>query len=208
MSLCCIGGVCIPYTALLPLAAWCCRWVITKLGLAQYLPASITALLNVPVKGKEASSSVSSASCCITAPTSRSSTGLSDCCDNKDGLGLVRSIESPEEWKVVLEGKSSKNINNNTAVVVVVAKFTADWCRPCQALQPTVEQLAQDYSSAATFVSVNVDEVDQVAAEYSVAILPTILILKDGVQVDRYTGSNAAIITELVRVHCSNKKTE
>lgn len=88
-------------------------------------------------------------------------------------------MQSPEEWKQFLA-------SNQT----VVAKFTATWCRPCKAIQPTYELLASDYESTA-FCTIDVDELDEVAASLQVAMMPTFCIFRAGT-VERYAGSSEA----------------
>lgn len=67
----------------------------------------------------------------------------------------------------------------------VVADFYADWCGPCKAIAPSYEKLAEKYSVPGylAFAKVNVDNVQQVAAQYSVTAMPTFMFFKEGKQV-------------------------
>lgn len=67
----------------------------------------------------------------------------------------------------------------------VVADFYADWCGPCKAIAPSYEQLAKKHSlpDYLAFTKVNVDNVQQVAAEYGVSAMPTFMFFKNGKQV-------------------------
>jgi thioredoxin 1 len=72
---------------------------------------------------------------------------------------------------------------------LVVIDCWAAWCYPCRLIAPVVEELAGEYGSAALFAKLNVDENPLTAAVYGVQSIPTILIIKDGVEVDRIVGA-------------------
>ncbi len=61
---------------------------------------------------------------------------------------------------------------------VVLVDFYADWCGPCKMLEPTVEALAE--STEATVLKVDVDRLQQLASEYNVRGVPTLLVFSEG----------------------------
>jgi thioredoxin 1 len=63
--------------------------------------------------------------------------------------------------------------------VPVLVDFYADWCRPCQLLTPTLEQLARETPDA-KIVKVNVDESPQLAGHFGVSSIPALMVFKDG----------------------------
>jgi thioredoxin 1 len=69
---------------------------------------------------------------------------------------------------------------------VVLADFYADWCGPCQMLEPIVETLAADTS--ATVAKVDVDANQPLAAAYGVQGVPTLVLFADGEQVKKVVG--------------------
>ena len=87
----------------------------------------------------------------------------------------------------------------------VVVKFTATWCRPCKAIQPTYALLASDYGTAA-FCSIDVDELDEVAASLQVAMMPTFCVFQGGAVVERYAGSSEdqlrAFLAKHLQAYC------
>ena len=66
----------------------------------------------------------------------------------------------------------------------VLVDFNASWCPPCQALHPILEELANDYK----IVAVDIDDQDELAAEYEVSGIPCLVLFKDGEEVDRRVG--------------------
>ena len=70
----------------------------------------------------------------------------------------------------------------------VVVDFWAPWCGPCKMLGPTIEELATTYSGRARVGKVNIDDNQQVASEYGVSAIPTVIIFKGGQIVERFVG--------------------
>ncbi|NMA61131.1 MAG: thioredoxin [Firmicutes bacterium] len=71
---------------------------------------------------------------------------------------------------------------------VVFVDFWAPWCGPCRMLGPIVEQLATDYEGKARIAKLNVDDNQSSARKYGVMSIPTMIIFKDGQEVDRLVG--------------------
>ena len=66
--------------------------------------------------------------------------------------------------------------------------FSAVWCGPCQILAPVMEKLAEQYDGKAVVAKVDVDEQRELAIQYRVMSVPTVIFLKDGKEVDRKIG--------------------
>jgi thioredoxin 1 len=64
----------------------------------------------------------------------------------------------------------------------------APWCGPCQALTPTIEKLAEEYSGKILVGKLNVDENPKTAECFQIFSIPTMLIMKNGREVDRIVG--------------------
>ena len=62
----------------------------------------------------------------------------------------------------------------------VVIDFWATWCGPCQKMGPLIEALAEDYDGKAIVGKCNVDEEDELAVQFGVRSIPTVVFLKDG----------------------------
>ncbi|APD50603.1 thioredoxin [Francisella hispaniensis] len=74
--------------------------------------------------------------------------------------------------------------NTNKAVLV---DFYADWCGPCKTLAPILDQLSKNYTKA-VIVKVNVDENQNLAAKFAIRSIPTLIIFKNGKQVETLMG--------------------
>jgi thioredoxin 1 len=71
----------------------------------------------------------------------------------------------------------------------VLVDFWAEWCPPCRMLAPTFERLAEDYGHEISFVKVNVDELPEVASQYGIQSIPTLLLLREGQVVEELVGA-------------------
>ena len=71
----------------------------------------------------------------------------------------------------------------------VVVDFWAPWCRPCEAAERTLRELAEEHAGRLELVRVNVDENPVVAARYGVLALPTVILFHDGEPHDPVAGA-------------------
>ncbi|EFX05982.1 thioredoxin-like protein [Grosmannia clavigera kw1407] len=104
----------------------------------------------------------------------------------------VTHIESQAQFKDLL--KSTK---------YVIADFTATWCGPCKAISPFYEKLATQHAKKGklAFTKIDVDDLAEIAEEYSVTSMPTFLFFADGElssDFSKVLGTNPKILTERV----------
>jgi thioredoxin 1 len=71
----------------------------------------------------------------------------------------------------------------------VLVDFWAEWCPPCRLLAPTFERLAANYGHEVSFAKVNVDELPEVASQYGIRSIPTLLLFRDGEVVEELVGA-------------------
>lgn len=72
---------------------------------------------------------------------------------------------------------------------VVVADFWAEWCGPCRMVGPFIEQLAQEYEGKAAIGKIDIEENDDLATQYAIRNIPTVLFFKNGQVVDKMVGA-------------------
>ena len=82
---------------------------------------------------------------------------------------------------------------------VVLIDFYADWCGPCKALHPTLEQLASEFDQKAVIAKVNVDQNSELSSAFGVRSIPALFYFKNGELVGKQVGlqSQTAIAQQL-----------
>ena len=71
----------------------------------------------------------------------------------------------------------------------VLVDFWAEWCGPCRAIAPIIEELALELQGKMKVAKVNVDEAQDLAGNYNVMSIPTLLIFKNGQPVEQVVGA-------------------
>jgi thioredoxin 1 len=72
---------------------------------------------------------------------------------------------------------------------LTVVDFWAEWCGPCRAIGPVIEELSKEYAGKVNVGKVNVDENPQVSMNYGITSIPAILFIKNGQVVDKLVGA-------------------
>ncbi len=107
---------------------------------------------------------------------------------NEGDVGMVMDVDERGFDEAVL--KSS---------VPVVVDFWAEWCMPCGMLAPIFKELAKEYAGKLKFVKVNVDDNPVLAARYGVQGIPTLVIFRNGKEVERVVGAYPkAVLNEIL----------
>jgi len=72
---------------------------------------------------------------------------------------------------------------------LLMVDFWAEWCAPCRAIAPTLDELARESAGKVSLAKVNIDEHPSLAARYGIRSIPTILFIKNGEVVDQVIGA-------------------
>ena len=91
--------------------------------------------------------------------------------------GRVRDVTETEFEDVILQAEQP-----------VLVDFWAPWCGPCRAMAPVLDEVAEHYGKNAILLKFNVDVDPNVAVRYKVRGIPTMILFKDGKEVDRIVG--------------------
>lgn len=86
----------------------------------------------------------------------------------------------------ITDSNFEQNASSNSAMVL---DFWAQWCGPCKALAPTIDELSKAYEGKVLIGKVDVDENPELTEKFGIRNIPTILFFKDGEQVDKAVGA-------------------
>ena len=94
-------------------------------------------------------------------------------------------MASPNILVLTQENFSSEVLQSMTPVLV---DFWAEWCGPCKMIAPILEELADEYEGRLKITKINIDEQQQLAAEYGIRAIPTLLLFDKGQVADQIVG--------------------
>lgn len=136
--------------------------------------------------------------------------GIKVLLDNQDKnfvqsqINTQNSINNETEQNNIKENVLEVNSENFEVEVLnsdrtVLIDFYADWCGPCKVLSPIINELANENDSV-KFVKINIDEEQIIANKYGVMSIPTLVVIKDGEELNRSVGIiSKTEITDMVK---------
>lgn len=91
--------------------------------------------------------------------------------------------------KTVAVGDSDFKAQVLDSEKLVMVDFWAPWCGPCRAVAPVLEEIAGEYADKVVVAKVNTDEDNQYAMQFGIMAIPTMILFKNGQEVDRIQGA-------------------
>ncbi|MCJ7839822.1 thioredoxin [Lederbergia sp. NSJ-179] len=83
---------------------------------------------------------------------------------------------------------TDQNFASEISEGVVLVDFWAPWCGPCKMIAPVLEEMDAELNGKAKIVKLNVDDNQETAGKYGVMSIPTLIVFKDGEEVDKTVG--------------------
>lgn len=95
------------------------------------------------------------------------------------------------KYTTMAKAFTDSNFQNEviTSDKLTVVDFWAEWCGPCRAIGPVIDELSKEYDGKVNIGKVNVDENPQISMNYGITSIPAILFIKDGQVVDKLVGA-------------------
>ena len=97
--------------------------------------------------------------------------------------GDIVSGNSGRKWKVGEEIKNSKEKNE-----ITLTDFHAEWCSPCKIQDPIIDELKKKFSEKVKFETIDIDKETEKAERFKIKAVPTLIIQKNGIIVNRFVG--------------------
>ena len=89
--------------------------------------------------------------------------------------------------------------------IPVVADFWAEWCEPCKAMEPSLQEIAGEYNERLKVVKVDIESNPNATSNYTVLTIPTLIIFKNGQEVERISGRQSKeALLEQITPHLNN----
>lgn len=106
--------------------------------------------------------------------------------------GNVYLITTKESWEEKLSQASREG-------KIVIANFSASWCRPCRTVAPLYSEASEKYPSL-MFLTIDVDEVSELSTSRDIQATPTFFFLRDGQEIDKLVGANKAELERKITI--------
>lgn len=99
---------------------------------------------------------------------------------------LKNTPDVPQSGRLVILDPS--NFQHQTRSGVALIDFWASWCMPCKMMSPILNEVADEIGDKAKICKVNVEDHQQLSAKFSVRNIPTLILLKNGKEINRFVG--------------------
>ena len=89
---------------------------------------------------------------------------------------------------MAVEHLNDSNFAEKTANGIALVDFFATWCGPCRMLGPVIEEIGAESDGSFAVYKVDIDECEDIAMDFGIMSVPTVVVLKNGVEVERMIG--------------------
>jgi len=183
----------VPYTAVVPIILLALKWVVVKLVRMGLLPKAIGDVLQV--------SNTTTSAAGEELMTANGPSVVTNLVSDDLFRELVKDGKEKIVCKFTARYDSSRFLRGKTVeddgVPRVSPKYLSkslslclSWCKPCHKVQPFYESISSHYATEAKFFTIDADDFEEIAGQYSVSMMPTFLVLQGEKVLGRYSGSN------------------
>lgn len=102
-------------------------------------------------------------------------------------MSNILELQNIDQYKVLMD----------ECTIPIVLKFSAEFCGPCKAMQPKFDELARKYQEKVVFVCIDIEELEELAEEYEVRSIPTMVVLHEGVAIKRTVGGGPSALKDI-----------
>ena len=83
---------------------------------------------------------------------------------------------------------TNQNFKEEIKEGLVLVDFFATWCGPCKMMEPVISKIAEEYKGKVKVCKLNVDDENELAIQYGISSIPTLILFKDGKQINSLIG--------------------
>ena len=108
---------------------------------------------------------------------------------------LIITINNKDEFERYIKSTENKYI---------LVYFYATWCAPCKKLSEKFKELAEKYQDKLIVLKLNIDDLEEIAVEYDVTVMPSFTVVKEGKKLEHYFGNKLEQVDKLAEKYLAN----